>query len=97
MDTRQANTEPAADADQTQPSRPAETAECRQAVRQAIQALPADQRAALVLKDIEGHSYESIADILQCPVGTVRSRLPPGPNAVEGIVGRVDLGDCVVP
>ena len=75
MDSQRTRTEPAADADQTRPSRPVESAECRQAVRQAIQALPAEQRAAVVLKDIEGHSYESIADILQCPVGTVRSRL----------------------
>jgi RNA polymerase sigma-70 factor, ECF subfamily len=47
---------------------------CRQ-VRQAIAELNEEQRAVLVLREIDGLCYESIAGILDLPVGTVRSRL----------------------
>lgn len=47
---------------------------CRQ-VRAAIAQLPEEQRAVLVLREIDGCDYESIASILDIPVGTVRSRL----------------------
>lgn len=57
-------------------------------VHQAIAALPVDQRTAVVLRDIQGMSYEEIARVLQIPVGTVRSRLA---RAREGL--RVRLAD----
>ncbi len=41
----------------------------------AISALPEDFRTVIILSDIEGFSYEEIADFVDCPVGTVRSRL----------------------
>ena len=44
-------------------------------VRQALAALPEDLRMALMLCDLEGFTYHEIADILRCPVGTVRSRI----------------------
>jgi RNA polymerase sigma-70 factor, ECF subfamily len=47
---------------------------CRQ-VREAIAQLPEEQRAVLVLREIDGCDYESIASILDVPIGTVRSRL----------------------
>jgi len=47
---------------------------CRQ-VRQAIAALSEDHREVLVLREIDGCCYETIAEILELPVGTVRSRL----------------------
>jgi RNA polymerase sigma-70 factor (ECF subfamily) len=57
---------------------PRESAErgerCRQ-VRQAIGRLGEEHRAVLVLREIDGCCYETIADILDLPVGTVRSRL----------------------
>ena len=46
-----------------------------QAVNEAIDALPDDLRAAIVLREIEGMSYEEIASTMQCPIGTVRSRI----------------------
>lgn len=49
--------------------------ERRQMVRRAVAALPEKYRAALVLRDIEGHEYESIAKILNLPLGTVKSRI----------------------
>lgn len=41
----------------------------------ALQELPEAQRTALVLCDIEGLDYEGIAEVLDCPIGTVRSRI----------------------
>jgi len=44
-------------------------------VLHALQTLPESQRTAVVLCDIEGLEYEEIAHVLECPVGTVRSRI----------------------
>jgi RNA polymerase sigma-70 factor (ECF subfamily) len=44
-------------------------------VQQALSALSEDYRAVLVLREVEGCCYETIADILDLPIGTVRSRL----------------------
>jgi len=44
-------------------------------VRQAIATLSEDHRAVLILRDLDGYSYEEIAQILAIPIGTVRSRL----------------------
>jgi RNA polymerase sigma-70 factor (ECF subfamily) len=45
------------------------------AVNAAIAALTEDLRVAITLREIEGLSYEDIADIMNCPIGTVRSRI----------------------
>ncbi len=45
------------------------------AVNMALAALPEDLRQALVLREIEGMSYEDIAEAMDCPIGTVRSRI----------------------
>jgi len=44
-------------------------------VRAALDELSADQKAALILRDIEGYTYEEMAAILNCSLGTVKSRL----------------------
>jgi len=44
-------------------------------VNHAMDALPADLRTAITLREIEGLSYEEIASVMNCPVGTVRSRI----------------------
>jgi RNA polymerase sigma-70 factor (ECF subfamily) len=49
--------------------------ELAETVRQAIDALPEDLRTAITLRELEGLSYEEIAKVMQCPVGTVRSRI----------------------
>ncbi len=46
-----------------------------QTVNQALEALPEELRTAIILREIEGLSYEEIADIMDCPIGTVRSRI----------------------
>lgn len=40
-----------------------------------LEAMPKDLRTALILRDIERYSYERIAKVMQCPIGTVRSRI----------------------
>ncbi len=44
-------------------------------VNQTMQELPEDLRTAITLREIEGLSYEDIANIMDCPIGTVRSRI----------------------
>jgi RNA polymerase sigma-70 factor, ECF subfamily len=44
-------------------------------VNRSIESLPADLRTAITLREIEGLSYEEIADAMNCPIGTVRSRI----------------------
>jgi RNA polymerase sigma-70 factor, ECF subfamily len=45
------------------------------AIQEALDGLPQEFRTAVVLADIEGLSYDEVAEALRCPVGTVRSRL----------------------
>lgn len=45
------------------------------AVNRAIDRLPEDLRTAIVLRELEGLSYEEIAESMNCPIGTVRSRI----------------------
>jgi RNA polymerase sigma-70 factor (ECF subfamily) len=52
-------------------------------VARAINALPHDYKMALLLVDIQGHTYQEVADILAVPVGTVMSRLYRGRTKVE--------------
>lgn len=49
--------------------------EIAQAVNVAVEALSEDLRQAITLREIEGLSYEEIADVMNCPIGTVRSRI----------------------
>ncbi len=56
------------------------------AVNAALQALPEDLRQALTLREIEGLSYEEISEAMDCPVGTVRSRIFRAREAISGKV-----------
>lgn len=51
------------------------TEEIRHTVEAAIEKLPEELRTAIVLREMEGLSYEEIAQAMDCPVGTVRSRI----------------------
>lgn len=53
------------------------------AVFEAIEALPEDLRTAITLREMDGLSYEDIANIMECPVGTVRSRIFRAREAVD--------------
>ncbi len=51
------------------------TDEIRATIFAAIEKLPEDLRSAITLREIDGLSYEEIADVMDCPIGTVRSRI----------------------
>ncbi len=57
------------------PDKKAEEAETKDVINRAIRRLPDDYRTAVILRDIRGLSYEEIADITDCSVGTVKSRI----------------------
>ena len=63
------------------------TEEIQQTVAAAIEALPEDLRVAISLRELEGFSYEDIARVMECPIGTVRSRIF---RAREAINARLD-------
>lgn len=59
------------------------TEEIRSTVNAAIESLPEDLRTAIVLRELEGLSYEEIAAAMDCPVGTVRSRIFRAREAID--------------
>ena len=63
--------------------------ELKETVERAIEALPEDLRTAIVLRELEGMSYEEIAQTMECPVGTVRSRIFRARDAIEKKVGSL--------
>jgi RNA polymerase sigma-70 factor (ECF subfamily) len=70
-----ASFEPADDDVQSDPTGRMEQDDRDRQVREALDGLPAEYRTVLVMKEIDGHKYETIAQMLDCPIGTVRSRL----------------------
>jgi len=58
-----------------EPSHALDVADKQALVKQALERLPEDYRQVLVLKEMEGLKYEEIAEIIDCPIGTVRSRI----------------------
>jgi RNA polymerase sigma-70 factor (ECF subfamily) len=61
--------------DSNTPESELEGKEIAATVNRAMDALPVDLRTAITLREIEGLSYEEIANVMNCPVGTVRSRI----------------------
>jgi RNA polymerase sigma-70 factor (ECF subfamily) len=61
--------------DSSTPESELEGKEIAATVNRAMDALPPDLRTAITLREIEGLSYEEIASVMNCPVGTVRSRI----------------------
>jgi RNA polymerase sigma-70 factor, ECF subfamily len=61
--------------DSSTPESELEGREIAATVNRAMDALPKDLRTAITLREIEGLSYEEIANVMNCPVGTVRSRI----------------------
>jgi RNA polymerase sigma-70 factor (ECF subfamily) len=63
--------------------------ELRNTLFNAVSSLPEDTRTALSLREFEGLNYEEIAKIMNCPVGTVRSRIFRGREALEDLISPV--------
>ncbi len=65
------------------PERQMLTAEIASTIRRVLEALPDDLRTAITLRELEGLSYEEIAEAMDCPIGTVRSRIFRAREAVD--------------
>lgn len=57
------------------PSQATERSMLREKIRAALGRLPVEEREIIVMKDFDGYSYAEIAELLECPMGTVMSRL----------------------
>ena len=57
--------------------------ELQEVINNAIRELPEDLRTAVTLREMEGLSYEEIAEVMDCPVGTVRSRIFRAREAID--------------
>ena len=55
-------------------------------INNAIKNLPEDLRFALTLREFDGLSYEEIAEVMDCPIGTVRSRIFRAREAIDNLV-----------
>src|SRR5882762_1562320 len=60
--------------------------EIKHKVAEVIHKLPADLRQAITLRELEGLSYEEIAQVMDCPIGTVRSRIFRAREAIDAVV-----------
>lgn len=67
--------------------------ELEQVITQAVADLPDELRTALCLREFDGLSYEDIAAIMDCPIGTVRSRIFRGRETVDRQVAAVMNGE----
>lgn len=65
------------------PEREALASELKATIQQAMGELPSDLREAITLREIEGLSYEDIAAVMDCPIGTVRSRIFRAREAID--------------
>jgi RNA polymerase sigma-70 factor (ECF subfamily) len=63
--------------------------ELQETVEKAIAALPDDLRTAIILRELDGMSYEEIAQTMDCPVGTVRSRIFRARDAISKKIGAL--------
>ncbi len=62
--------------------------ELRDLILEALSSLGEETRTALSLREFDGLSYEQIAEIVKCPVGTVRSRIFRGREMIEDVIGK---------
>jgi len=67
--------EPVDPSEISRPGHALEMAEQERRIREALSRLSPEHRAVLVMKDMEGQKYEAMAEVLQVPIGTIRSRL----------------------
>lgn len=69
--------------DQATPERQMLTDEIAATVHRVMEHLPPDLRTAITLREFEGLSYEEIAEVMDCPIGTVRSRIFRAREAID--------------
>ncbi|HYB69932.1 MAG TPA: sigma-70 family RNA polymerase sigma factor, partial [Candidatus Bathyarchaeia archaeon] len=71
------------------PDQEATRAEQRERIKKALDALPPKARTIIMLSDVEGLSYREIAEVLNCPIGTVMSRLHNARKRLKGLLGSM--------
>lgn len=77
--------------DQADPQANIAVEQLEAAIKEALQKLPEELRVAVTLREFEGLSYDDIAEVMGCPVGTVRSRIFRARESIErAIDGLVD-------
>ena len=69
--------------DSATPERELMREEVERTVFEAVEALPEELRAAITLREVDGLSYEEIASAMNCPIGTVRSRIFRARDAID--------------
>lgn len=69
--------------DTATPERSLMTRQLVEVLQATLRTLPDDLREAIVLREIDGMSYEQIADVMACPIGTVRSRIFRAREAID--------------
>lgn len=69
--------------DNASPEREAMRDEIKETVFRAIEELPEDLKTAITLRELEGMSYDEIAEAMDCPIGTVRSRIFRAREAID--------------
>jgi len=80
--------------DDLQPDAAAEQEELRSAVSNAINSMPDDHSLIITLRDIQGLSYDEISAVLDCPIGTVKSRISRARQALKKVLStRRELFD----
>ncbi|WP_166269074.1 RNA polymerase sigma factor RpoE [Marinobacter caseinilyticus] len=73
--------------DNASPDRMLQREQLQKALQMAIAALPEELRSAFLLREYDGLSYDDIARVLECPIGTVRSRIFRARDAVDRHLG----------
>ena len=76
--------------DQPSPEEQAQVRDERRWVRQGLQSLSSEHRAVLELVFYQGLSLNEAADVLKCPIGTVKSRLSYARNHLRGVLSRTE-------
>ncbi len=61
--------------DRTTPEQAMQSRELGEQIRAALETLPEEQRAVLVMREVDGMSYQEMADVMRCSIGTIMSRL----------------------
>ncbi|MCS6850160.1 MAG: sigma-70 family RNA polymerase sigma factor [Gemmataceae bacterium] len=84
--------EPSDNSEDSQPGLALERAEEERRIQSILNRLSPEHRAVLILKDIEGQKYETMADILGVPVGTIRSRLHRARMELRELLKQLDKG-----
>ena len=72
--------------DKSSPDHGLQSAELEAKEFDAIHGLPDDLKMAITLRELEGMSYEQIADAMECPIGTVRSRIFRAREAIDKVI-----------